>query len=83
MKFAKLLIDVDGPGKIDIKWEFIVKIVSNKTLQITLRDGEVYVTTIDSLFSEVPYVMLSDIVEMVRIKDKFIKRLDGSVNPWF
>jgi len=83
MKFAKLLIDVEGPGKIDIKWEFIVKIVSNKTLQITLGDGEVFVTTIDSLFSEVPYVMLSDVVEMVRIKDKFIKRLDGSVNLGF
>jgi hypothetical protein len=83
MKFAKLLIDVDGPGKIDIKWEYIVKIESNKTLQITLRNGEVYVTTMDSLFSVVPYVMLSDVVEIVRIKDKFIKRLDGSVNLGF
>jgi len=83
MKFAKLLIDVEGPGKIDIKWEYIVKIESNKTLQITLRDGEVYVTTMDSLFSVVPYVMLSDVVEIVRIKDKFIKRLDGSVNLGF
>jgi hypothetical protein len=83
MKFAKLLIDVDGPGKIDIKWEYIVKIESNKTLQITLRNGEVYVTTMDSLFSVGPYVMLSDVVEIVRIKDKFIKRLDGSVNLGF
>lgn len=83
MKFAKLNIDVDGPGKIDIKWEYIVKIESNKTLQITLRNGEVYVTTMDSLFSVVPYVMLDDVVEIVRIKDKFIKRLDGSVNLGF
>ena len=83
MKFAKLLIDVEGPGKIDIKWEYIVKIESNKTLQITLRDGEVYVTTMDSLFSVVPYTTLSDVVEIVRIKDKFIKRLDGSVNLGF
>jgi Protein of unknown function, DUF481 len=83
MKFAKLLIDVDGPGKIDIKWEYIVKIESNKTLQITLRNGEVYVTTMDSLFSVVPYTTLYDVVEIVRIKDKFIKRLDGSVNLGF
>jgi len=83
MKFAKLLFDVDGPGKIDIKWEYIVKIESNKTLQITMRSGEVYVTTMDSLFSVVPYAMLDDIVEIVRIKDKFIKRLDGSVNLGF
>jgi hypothetical protein len=83
MKFAKLLIDVDGPGKIDIKWEYIVKVESNKTLQITLRNGEVYVTTMDSLFSVVPYTTLYEVVEIVRIKDKFIKRLDGSVNLGF
>ena len=74
MKFAKLLIDVEGPGKIDIKWEYIVKIESNKTLQITMRNGEVYVTTMDSLFSVVPYARLDDVVEIVRIKDKFIKQ---------
>src|SRR6187455_2738818 len=83
MKFAKLLIDVDGPGKIDIKWEYIVKIESNKTLQINMSNGDVYVTTMDSLFSVVAYAMLDDIVEIVRIKDKFIKRLDGSVNLGF
>jgi hypothetical protein len=83
MKFAKLLFDVDGPGKIDIKWEYIVKIESNKTLQISMRNGDVYVTTMDSLFSVAPYAMLDDIVEIVRIKDKFIKRLDGSVNLGF
>ena len=83
MKFAKLLIDVDGPGKIEIKWEYIVKIESNKTLQITMRNGEVYVTTMDSLFSVVPFTTLNEIVEIIRIKDKFIKRLDGSVNLGF
>jgi hypothetical protein len=83
MKFAKLLFDMDGPGKIDIKWEYIVKIESNKTLQITLWNGEVYVTTMDSLFSVVPFTTLNEIVEIVRIKDKFIKRLDGSVNLGF
>jgi len=83
MKFAKLLIDVEGPGKIDIKWEYIVKIESNKTLQITMRNGDVYVTTMDSLFSVVAYARLDDVVEIVRIKDKFIKRLDGSVNLGF
>ena len=83
MKFAKLLIDVEGPGKIDIKWEYIVKIESNKTLQITMRNGEVYVTTMDSLFSVVAYARLDDVVEIVRIKDKFLKRLDGSVNLGF
>src|SRR5215204_3941244 len=83
MKFAKLSFDVDGPGTIQIKWEFIVKIESNKTLQITMRNGEVHVTTMDSLFSVAPYAMLDDVVEMVLIKDKFIKRLDGSVNLGF
>ena len=83
MKFAKLLIDVDGPGKIDVKWEYITKIESNKTLQITMRNGDVYVTTMDSIFSVVPFARLDDIVEIVRIKDKFIKRLDGNVNLGF
>jgi hypothetical protein len=48
-----------------------------------MRNGEVYVTTMDSLFSVAPYAMLDDVVEIVRIKDKFIKRLDGSVNLGF
>ena len=42
MKFAKLSYEVDGPGKIAIKWEYVVKIASNKTLQITMQNGDVY-----------------------------------------
>jgi len=44
MKFAKLKIDQTGPGKIDIKWEEIVRIRSDKTFQVTMGDGRVIVS---------------------------------------
>ena len=37
LKFAKLSFDMDGPGTIQIKWEFIVKIISDKIFQVTMR----------------------------------------------
>lgn len=83
MKFAKLSYDVDGPGTVSIKWEHIVKISSNKTFQVTMQNGDVLITRLDSVFFEQPNVTLDSIIEIVRINDRFIQRLDGSVNLGF
>jgi putative salt-induced outer membrane protein YdiY len=83
LKFAKLNFDITGPGTISIKWEEIVKVISNKSLQLTLRSGEVLVTNLDSLFFNRPYIQLDDIVEIVQIKDNFLQRLDGDINLGF
>ena len=80
LKFGKLSFDMTGPGMIDIKWEEIVKIRSDKKFQVTMRKGEVLITSIDSLFFNSKHVSLDDIVEIIQIKDQFLKRLDGNVD---
>src|SRR5690349_10757164 len=71
LKFGKLRYDVTGPGNIDIKWEEIVKIKSNKQLQITMVSGAVLVTSLDSLFSSAQHISLDDLVEIVPIENGF------------
>ena len=83
MKFAKLSYDVDGPGTISIKWEHIVKISSVKTFQVTMQNGDVLITKLDSVFFDTPAITLDSIIEIVRINDKFMQRLDGSINLGF
>ena len=83
MKFAKLSYDVDGPGTISIKWEHIVKISSDKTFQVTMQNGDVLITRLDSVFFNQPSITLDSIIEIVRIKDRFMQRLDGSINLGF
>ena len=83
MKFAKLSYDVDGPGTISIKWEHIVKIESDKTFQVTMQNGDVLITRLDSAFFDQPYITLDSIIEIVRIQDRFLQRLDGSINLGF
>ena len=83
MKFAKLSYDVDGPGTISIKWEHVVRIRSDKTFQVTMQNGDVLITRLDSLFFEQPSVTLDSIIEIVRIKDQFLQRLDGTINLGF
>ena len=83
MKFAKLSYDVDGPGTISIKWEHVVKISSDKTFQVTMQNGDVVITRLDSVFFEQPYITLDSIIEIVRIQDRFMQRLDGSINLGF
>ena len=83
MKFAKLSFDMDGPGTISIKWEHVVKIASDKTFQVTMQNGDVLITRLDSSFFEQPATTLDSIIEIVRIKDQFMQRLDGSINLGF
>jgi len=83
MKFAKMKFDVTGPGTIDIKWEEIVNIRSIKIFQVTMGNGDVLITTLDSLFFHTQKATLDDIVEIVRIRDKFLQRLDGTISLGF
>ena len=82
LKLAKLSFDMNGPGKISIKWEEIVQITSNKIFQVSLQDGSVLITKLDTFFFE-KHVILDDIVEIVQIKNKFLKRMEGDVNLGF
>lgn len=83
MQLAKLKYDMDGPGIIDIKWEKVKAIRSDRVFEITLRSGEVIVNKPDSLFFEQNSIALDDIVEMLSIKNKVWKRLYGDFNAGF
>lgn len=83
LKLAKLNFDMNGPGIISIKWEEIVRLMSVKTFEITLQNGQVIIAKLDSLFFESRHVKLDEIVEIVQIKNKFLKRLEGNVNLGF
>lgn len=82
LKYAKLTFDLDGPGLIDIKWEEIIKVTSNRTFQVTLKNGDVLITTFDELYLN-KNLVLDDIVEMVQIKNKFFQRLEGDISLGF
>ena len=83
MKFAKLLFDVTGPGKIEIKWEEVVKIRSDKIFQVTFQKGQVLITKLDSLFFEKEHISIDDIVYIVQIKSKFFKSISGDISLGF
>jgi hypothetical protein len=83
MKLGKLSFDMDGPGTISIKWEEVIKIYSDKILEITIQGGEIFITRLDSLFIKGRIKKLDDIVEIVPIKDRFLTRLIGDVSMGF
>ena len=83
MKLAILNFDMDGPGIINIKWEKVTAIKSDRIFEILLRNGEVSVSKPDSVFFSLHKLHLDDIIEMVPIKDKFLRRLSGNVDLGF
>ncbi len=83
MKFAQVDFNMTATGTVQIKWEEVVRITSDKIFQVTLPHGEVYVTRLDSAFYEKHHTTLGDIVEIVEIKDNFLKRLSGDISMGF
>ncbi len=83
MKLGLLSYDVTGPGIIDIKWEEVTKIKSDKIFEFTLMRGILVVTTVDSLFKMFHITSLDQIVEIMPIRDRFLKRITGDVNLGF
>jgi len=83
MKLGILTYKMDGPGTISIKWEYVTGIKSNKVFDFTLRNGEIIVAGLDSLFQSHHHTGLNDIIEIIPIKDRFLNRLIGDVNLGF
>src|SRR3954464_12335090 len=50
LNLAKLRVDIDGPGIIDIKWEKVKMIRSARIFEMVLQNGQVLLGTPDSLF---------------------------------
>ncbi len=83
LKLALLSFDVDGPGKINIKWEKVIRIKSQRTFEIVLTDGEIFLGPLDSAFFAAKHFVLNDIVEVVPIRSRFLRRLSGDVQLGF
>jgi putative salt-induced outer membrane protein YdiY len=83
MSLAILTLDMSGPGIISIKWEEIKKLVSNKFYIIKFRDGVIVTDRLDSNLFQRYGVTLDDIIEISRIKDKFLQRLSGTIDFGF
>lgn len=78
LSLAILKFDMDGPGIIDIKWEYVKSINSKRIFEIVFRSGAIVVNALDSSFFQQNLVHLNDIVELATIKNKFLKRLKGN-----
>jgi hypothetical protein len=83
LKLGLLTYKMDGPGTISIKWEEVTKISSDKIFEITLKRGNLVVTTFDSLYKLYHISSLDEIVEIIPIKDRFLTRLIGDANLGF
>ncbi|HET7000209.1 MAG TPA: DUF481 domain-containing protein [Puia sp.] len=83
MKLGLLTYKMDGPGTITIKWEYVTAISSDKIFDFTLRNGEIIIGQMDSLFKTYRLHSLDSIIEIIPIKDRFLKRLLGEVNLGF
>jgi hypothetical protein len=83
MKLAKLNFDMNGPGIIYVKWEEIVRLRSERIFEISLQNGEVLLSKLDSVLFEVQHIAIDDIVEIVPIRNRILKRLSGDVNLGF
>ena len=83
MKLAMLSVDQEGPGIISVKWEYVTKIRSDKMFQVTMKDGQVLVAKLDSSFFGIQEHTISNIVEIIRLKDKFLQRMSGDVSLGF
>lgn len=88
-----LTFKTDAASTIYIKWPRVVTASTNKTFEIDLADGRVFVGSVGA--SERPYhivilqagdtleAQISSVVAMTRIKKTFFERLDGSVDAGF
>jgi hypothetical protein len=80
LSLAMLRFDLDGPGIIEIKWEKIKSISSERNFEILLQSGELLVSKIDSNFYSRNSVTVNDFVELYPIRNRFVKRLNGDVS---
>ena len=83
MRVALLNFNMTSTGTIDIKWVEVVKISSSKTFEVTMHNGQVFLSKLDSILFEKQHVLLDDIVEIVQIKETFLRRLVGNIDLGF
>ena len=62
LNLAILKFDMDGPGIIDIKWEYVKSINSKRIFEIVFRSGAIVVSALDSSFFQQNRVHLNEIL---------------------
>ena len=70
--------DLDGPGIIEIKWEKVKGIRSDRTFEILLQSGQVLLSNLDSLFFSKHQIGVDHIIEIYPIRNRLLKRLNGN-----
>lgn len=83
LKYAQLNFNMTSTGTVNIKWVEVVKLSSDKTFQVTLQHGQIFIAKLDSVFFEKNNLLLDEIAEIVQIKDNFFRNLVGSVGLGF
>ena len=95
LDYAKLSYKTDAAGTIQIKWDRIYQIKSDKFFEIILSEGEKYFGSLDLTSDNDKYKLLiittddsleidmNLIVEITPIKNRFWTRIDGSVDMGF
>lgn len=92
MDYAKATFKTDAASTIQIKWDHILQIKSDKFFEIDLNDGSKYFGSIDATEDDQKYTLvivkdesrlpidMNQIVEMTQIKNRFWTRLDGNID---
>jgi len=83
LEVGKLDCKTDDIGRIKMEWDAIDSIWSDKEFEIHLRNGTIAFSTFDSSYYEYTSYSFEDMIQIVRIKDRFWNRLDGSVDLGF
>ena len=95
LDYAKLTYSTDAAGTIQIKWDQIYQIKSDKFFEIILSEGEKYFGSLGFTVGNDKYKMLvittddsvevdmNLIVEITPIKNRFWTRIDGSLDMGF
>ena len=83
LEVGKLDCKTNDIGRIKIEWDAIDSIWSDKEFEVHLKNGTIVFTTFDSSYYDYASYKFEDMIEIIRIKDRFWSRLDGSVDLGF
>jgi hypothetical protein len=94
LDYAKLSLKTDAAGTIQIKWDRIFQIKSDKFYEISLGRGAKYYGSLDVTEDNEKYKILilteerevvvdmNRVVEITPIKNRFWTRIDGESGSW-
>lgn len=80
---GKLDCKTDDLGRLNIKWDAVDSLWSDKEFEIHLRNGTIVFTTFDSTFYNYSDYTFDQMIDFIQIKKKFWKKIDGNIDLGF